>query len=223
MTARSSYHLNLNLALPNNDNTIFWFRIIFCKSYWVMENNWFSVWTYHILERSCTWKLCPSVLNCLLLACHDLNMFCSCQGVKAKAHGIDKSWQAHMSSNRKTDSCSQHHPEVLTAQTTPTLTVYETDWYRDSYHLIYVFFFILSKQLLIILFSHLQSLFSSWKSFLQTAKYDNLHRYWSYQQLWLYCSELRLFSLLRLCLQHIATSLIGNRCHCWVQQCIIKL
>lgn len=113
VTAGSSYHLNL--ALPNNDNTIFWFKIIFCKSYWVMENNWFSVWTYHILERSCTWKLCPSVLNCLLLACHDLNMFCSCQGVKAKAHGIDKSWQAHMSSSRKTDSCSQHHPEVLTA------------------------------------------------------------------------------------------------------------
>lgn len=134
MTAGSSYHLNLNLALLNNDNTIFWFRIIFCKSYWVMENNWFSVWTYHILERSCTWKLCPSVLNCLLLACHDLNMFCSCLGVKAKAHGIDKSWQAHMSSSRKTDSCSQHHPEVLTAQTTPTLTVYETDWYRDSYY-----------------------------------------------------------------------------------------
>lgn len=113
VTAGSSYHLNL--ALPNNDNTIFWFKIIFCKSYWLMENNWFSVWTYHILERSCTWKLCPSVLNCLLLACHDLNMFCSCQGVKAKAHGIDKSWQAHMSSSRKTDSCSQHHPEVLTA------------------------------------------------------------------------------------------------------------
>lgn len=150
MTARSSYHLHLNLTLPYNDNTIFWFRIIFCKSYWVMENNWFSVWTYHILERPCTWKLCPSVLNCLLLACHDLNMFCCCQGVKAKAHGIDKSWQAHMSSNRKTDSCSQHHPEVLTAQTTPTLTVYETDWYRDSYYRSdfssYLFILFYSKQ-----------------------------------------------------------------------------
>lgn len=125
MTAGSSYHLNL--ALPNNDNTIFWFKIIFCKSYWVMENNWFSVWTYHILERSCTWKLCPSVLNCLLLACHDLNMFCSCQGVKAKAHGIDKSWQALIAVLNIT-------LRFWLPLGTPTLTVYETDWYRDSYY-----------------------------------------------------------------------------------------